>query len=178
VHESYARGEQTLSKIRTNILFGSIYLRDALFDGSRRESYRVELVRLRMEADGLLGSSVPEVTSEQEREHWTRLQRSSRILMLDDYVKRRSGEPGAVDHYETLSDREREVFQLIAEGKTNKDIASLLFISPSTVETHRAHPWRNSTYTARPRSSCTQSGAASSDEWRSRRGYLIEPANR
>ena len=59
-------------------------------------------------------------------------------LMLDDYVKQRSGEPGVVDRYETLSDREREVFQLIAEGKTNKDIAAILFISPSTVETHRA----------------------------------------
>jgi DNA-binding NarL/FixJ family response regulator len=60
-------------------------------------------------------------------------------LMLDDYVKQRNGEPSIVDRYETLSDREREVFQLIAEGKTNKDIAGLLFISPSTVETHRAH---------------------------------------
>jgi len=60
-------------------------------------------------------------------------------LMLDDYVKQRSGEPTVVDRYEALSDREREVFQLIAEGRTNKDIAGLLFISPSTVETHRAH---------------------------------------
>lgn len=59
-------------------------------------------------------------------------------LMLDDYVKQRSGEPGIIDRYELLSDREREVFQLVAEGKTNKDIAALLFISTSTVETHRA----------------------------------------
>jgi two-component system response regulator NreC len=59
-------------------------------------------------------------------------------LMLDDYVKQRSGEPGVIDRYESLSDREREVFQLIAEGKVNKEIAALLFISPSTVETHRA----------------------------------------
>ena len=59
-------------------------------------------------------------------------------LMLDDYVKQRSGEPGVIDRYESLSEREREVFQLIAEGKTNKDIAAILFISPSTVETHRA----------------------------------------
>jgi len=36
---------------------------------------------------------------------------------------------------------EREVFQLIAEGNTNKDIAALLFISPSTVETHHAERW-------------------------------------
>ena len=59
-------------------------------------------------------------------------------LMLDDYVKQRTGESGVIDRYESLSDREREVFQLIAEGKTNKDIAAILFISPSTVETHRA----------------------------------------
>jgi DNA-binding NarL/FixJ family response regulator len=59
-------------------------------------------------------------------------------LMLDDYVKQRTGEPGVIDRYESLSDREREVFQLIAEGKTNKDVAAILFISPSTVETHRA----------------------------------------
>jgi len=59
-------------------------------------------------------------------------------LMLDDYVKQRSGEPGVIDRYASLSDREREVFQLIAEGKANKDIAAILFISPSTVETHRA----------------------------------------
>jgi two-component system response regulator NreC len=59
-------------------------------------------------------------------------------LMLDDYVKERSGEPGVIDRYESLSDREREVFQLIAEGKANKEIAALLFISSSTVETHRA----------------------------------------
>jgi DNA-binding NarL/FixJ family response regulator len=59
-------------------------------------------------------------------------------LMLDDYVKQRSGEPGVADRYESLSDREREVFQLIAEGKTNKDIAVILVISQSTVETHRA----------------------------------------
>jgi two-component system response regulator NreC len=59
-------------------------------------------------------------------------------LMLDDYVRQRSGEPGIVDRYELLSEREREVFQLIAEGKTNKDIAAILFISLSTVETHRA----------------------------------------
>src|SRR6476660_4610039 len=74
VHESYVRGEQTLSRIRTNILLGSIYLRDALIDVSRREAYRIELMRLRTEADGLLGSYLPDVSSAQEREHWTRLQ--------------------------------------------------------------------------------------------------------
>jgi DNA-binding NarL/FixJ family response regulator len=57
-------------------------------------------------------------------------------LMLNDYVRQR-GDVG-VDRYETLSEREREIFQLVAECKTNKEIAAKLFISPSTVETHRA----------------------------------------
>jgi len=56
-------------------------------------------------------------------------------LMLDDYARQRGTDD---DRYESLSDREREIFQLIAEGKANKEIAALLFISLSTVETHRA----------------------------------------
>jgi DNA-binding NarL/FixJ family response regulator len=58
-------------------------------------------------------------------------------LMLDDYVRRVSGS-GVADRYETLSEREREIFQLIAEARTNKEVAELLQISPATVETHRA----------------------------------------
>jgi two-component system response regulator NreC len=38
-----------------------------------------------------------------------------------------------------LTDREREVLQLIAEGKTNKEIASALSLSVNTIETHRKH---------------------------------------
>lgn len=56
-------------------------------------------------------------------------------LMVDEYVRPR---PEGVDRYETLSEREREIFQLIAEGKTTKEIAAMLGISPTTVETHRA----------------------------------------
>jgi DNA-binding NarL/FixJ family response regulator len=58
-------------------------------------------------------------------------------VMLDDYV-RQLADKGVSDRYGLLSDREREIFQLIAEGKANKEIAALLSISPSTVETHRA----------------------------------------
>ncbi len=58
-------------------------------------------------------------------------------LMLDDYVRRVSG-TDVIDRYETLSAREREIFQLIAEARTNKEVAELLEISPATVETHRA----------------------------------------
>jgi len=41
--------------------------------------------------------------------------------------------------YSPLTDREREVLQLVAEGHTNKDIAEILYISVKTVETHRSH---------------------------------------
>ena len=58
-------------------------------------------------------------------------------IMLDDYVRQLS-ERGITDRYDTLSEREREVFQLIAEGRVNKEIAEILGLSPSTVETHRA----------------------------------------
>ncbi|HVG54212.1 MAG TPA: response regulator transcription factor [Vicinamibacterales bacterium] len=59
-------------------------------------------------------------------------------VMLDDYV-RQLADRGVTDRYDSLSEREREIFQLIAEAKTNKEIAALLNVSPSTVETHRAH---------------------------------------
>jgi two-component system response regulator NreC len=59
-------------------------------------------------------------------------------VMLDDYL-RRLAEKGIVDRYDTLSEREREIFQLIAEGRSNKETADLLSISLTTVETHRAH---------------------------------------
>ncbi len=59
-------------------------------------------------------------------------------VMLDDYVRHLASK-GIVDRYDSLSEREREIFQLIAEGRSNKEIADLLFVSPNTVETHRAH---------------------------------------
>jgi DNA-binding NarL/FixJ family response regulator len=43
---------------------------------------------------------------------------------------------------ETLTPREREVLQLVSEGKSNKQVATLTGISPKTVETHRARIMR------------------------------------
>ena len=58
--------------------------------------------------------------------------------MLDDYV-RHLAEKGIVDRLDSLSEREREVLQLIAEGHSSKEIAELLSIRPTTVDTHRTH---------------------------------------
>jgi two-component system response regulator NreC len=58
-------------------------------------------------------------------------------VMLEDYV-RRAGGVSVADPYDTLSPRERQIFQLIAEARTSKEVAELLAISPATVETHRA----------------------------------------
>ena len=59
-------------------------------------------------------------------------------IILDEYGRQLAAK-GVTDRFDTLSEREREVFQLIAEGYTNKEVADLLHISPATVETHRAH---------------------------------------
>ena len=61
----------------------------------------------------------------------------SRILQ-EDYVEA-LGRKDADDSYELLTDREREILQLVAEGKTNKEIAGVLNVSLYTVDTHRTH---------------------------------------
>src|SRR5687767_12254584 len=75
-HQSYVRGDEILSRIRTNVLLGSIYLRDALIDGGdeQRAAYRTELTRLQSEIEELLRTYVPEVVSQNGRDHWLRLQ--------------------------------------------------------------------------------------------------------
>ena len=61
----------------------------------------------------------------------------SAIAAYIDVTKR-----SAVDVYETLSNREREVLQLVVEGRTNAEVGNRLFISPRTVEAHRARLMR------------------------------------
>jgi two-component system, NarL family, response regulator NreC len=57
-------------------------------------------------------------------------------MLVEDYVREiRSRE--FEDSYELLSSREREILQLLAEGKTNKEIAGSLNLSVHTVESHR-----------------------------------------
>jgi two-component system, NarL family, response regulator NreC len=49
---------------------------------------------------------------------------------------------GEETSYDTLSDREREILKLIAEGKTNREMADLLYLSVKTVHVHRANLMR------------------------------------
>jgi DNA-binding NarL/FixJ family response regulator len=58
-------------------------------------------------------------------------------VLLEDYM-RKLERTGAEDSWELLSPREREIVQLVAEGKSSKEIANLLNLSVHTVETHRA----------------------------------------
>jgi len=59
-------------------------------------------------------------------------------VMLEDYMKKLQ-RTGSEDSYDLLTPREREILQLIAEGKSNKEVANLLHLSVYTVETHRAN---------------------------------------
>ncbi|HZU00593.1 MAG TPA: response regulator transcription factor [Ktedonobacteraceae bacterium] len=59
-------------------------------------------------------------------------------VLVGDYLQRvRIGEEK--DSYSSLTEREREILKLIAEGYTNNQIAERLVISPKTVDTHRTH---------------------------------------
>jgi two-component system response regulator NreC len=59
-------------------------------------------------------------------------------MLVDDYM-RQCQQRGVDDSYELLTTREREILQLVAEGRSNKDIARMLDLSLHTIETHRSN---------------------------------------
>ncbi|HKW21063.1 MAG TPA: response regulator transcription factor [Ktedonobacterales bacterium] len=62
----------------------------------------------------------------------------AQAMMVGDYMQRvRTGEEH--DSYSGLTEREREILKLVAEGYTNNQIGERLVISPKTVDTHRTH---------------------------------------
>ncbi|MGO9139780.1 MAG: response regulator [Syntrophales bacterium] len=58
-------------------------------------------------------------------------------ILIDDYVYHHA-ESLSDDPLECLSPREREILQLVAEGKSSAQIANIIFLSPKTVETYRS----------------------------------------
>ena len=59
-------------------------------------------------------------------------------ILVEDYM-RQLQQRGLQDSYDLLTDREKETLQLLAEGKSNKEIARILDLSLYTVETHRSN---------------------------------------
>jgi two-component system response regulator NreC len=59
-------------------------------------------------------------------------------VLMEDYL-RRVREEGIQDPYDTLTDREKEILHLLAQAKSNKEVASILNLSLYTVETHRTN---------------------------------------
>jgi DNA-binding NarL/FixJ family response regulator len=68
-------------------------------------------------------------------------------MVLDGYLRSESHDADAV---QTLSAREREIVQLLAEGNSNKDVARTLRISVSTAETHRSNIMRKMGFASLP----------------------------
>jgi len=133
LQRDYVRGEQTLSRVRTNVLLGSIYLRDALIDGAsaRREYYRQELNRLQDEIDALLAAYTRDMAPA-ERARWMPLQaelhdywssrdvaftdgartpRESYLLLRERVVPRRDGVLQIVDQLGELQSAARRLQQ-------------------------------------------------------------------
>ena len=59
-------------------------------------------------------------------------------MLVEDHMRQLQAR-GLTDSYLLLTDREKEVLQLLAEGRSNKEVATLLEVGVSTIETHRAN---------------------------------------
>jgi len=78
---------------------------------------------------------------ESRREHKPFLTSTVTEFVLDDYTRRAESHDGAGAHA-AMTAREREIVQLLAEGRSNKEAASVLGISVKTIEAHRANIMR------------------------------------
>jgi DNA-binding NarL/FixJ family response regulator len=75
------------------------------------------------------------------RQHKPFLTSNVTEFVLDDYLRRAEEENGNAPHT-ILTARERQIIQLLAEGRSNKEAASVLGISVKTIEAHRANSMR------------------------------------
>jgi len=64
---------------------------------------------------------------------------SAAKMVVEDYLEKVRHGQEPTTSFDTLTDREREILKLVAEGYTNREIAETLFISVKTVETHKTN---------------------------------------
>ena len=92
---------------------------------------------LKSDADASLINAV-----ESLRRHKPFLTANITEVVLDDYLRRAEEQDPAALPHTAVTAREREIIQLLAEGKSNKETASMLGVSVKTVEAHRANLMR------------------------------------
>jgi DNA-binding NarL/FixJ family response regulator len=98
------------------------FIRDALVAGARGFVLKADAGRYLVEAVEALSRHKPFFTSKASE------------TLLEKFLESTTASIEA----DRLTDREREIVQLLAEGKGNKEISAILYISVKTVETHRA----------------------------------------
>jgi DNA-binding NarL/FixJ family response regulator len=98
------------------------FIRDALVAGARGFVLKADAGRYLVEAVEALSRHKPFFTSKASE------------TLLEKFLESTAASIEA----DRLTDREREIVQLLAEGKGNKEISAILYISVKTVETHRA----------------------------------------
>ena len=116
---------------RTAVVILSMHQDESYVLGSLKAGARGYLLKDSLRAD--IVEAIRAVC--QGRSYLTR--KISRMLR-EDYVRELDSR-GLEDRFDLLTEREREILQLVAEGRTNKEVAAMLNISLTTVETHRTH---------------------------------------
>lgn len=102
-------------------------VREVLASGARGYLLKSDAGRDLLTAVGAVAQNRPYFTS------------SVSEIVLDGFLRTGASHAAVADEPGRLSSREREIVQLLAEGKTNKEVATHLNISVKTVETHRSH---------------------------------------
>jgi DNA-binding NarL/FixJ family response regulator len=92
---------------------------------------------LKSDADASLISAVDSL-----RQHKPFLTPNVAELVIDDYLRRTDQQDASALPHTGVTAREREIIQLLAEGKSNKEAASILDVSVKTIEAHRANLMR------------------------------------
>ncbi|MEL7561941.1 response regulator transcription factor [Dehalogenimonas sp. 4OHTPN] len=119
---------------RTVVVILSMYGNETYVQGALRAGAKGYLLK-----EATVDELVSAVREVMKGRHYLSASLSQRAI--ENYIKQQETDT-ITDPYEQLSTREREVLHLVARGHTGSDIARRLFISPRTVEAHRANLMR------------------------------------